>query len=192
MFFLLSRKWEFLRWNGKFTDIVLTLGVAQDPSFQDKVSLKKGKQCPELMSQRNGVGEWEGGGFWPCAILSVATSSSWGGIPHRVQEHSCPEDSPLRPGPLPAGRRSLPSLWLAEVGNASWIKAALNSHLFWVETLTCREWGDDRVLLLWEWGGFHVGEVFSRPLASDWLRLSGDSISGCICTTLSSVVAGCQ
>lgn len=41
---------------------MLTLGVAQDPSFQDKVSLKKGKQCPELVSQRNAVGEWEVGG----------------------------------------------------------------------------------------------------------------------------------
>lgn len=41
--------------------------------------------------------------------------------------------------------------------------------------LTCLEWRDDRVLLLWEWAGlFQVWEVFSRPLASDWLRLSED------------------
>lgn len=39
--------------------------------------------------------------------------------------------------------------------------------------LTCLEWGDDRVLLLWERAGlFNDGDDFSRPLASDWLRLS--------------------
>lgn len=36
--------------------------------------------------------------------------------------------------------------------------------------VTCLE--DDRVLLLRDCDRFHVGEDFSRPLASDWLRLS--------------------
>lgn len=40
--------------------------------------------------------------------------------------------------------------------------------------LTCLDWRDDSVLLLREWVGFHVGEFFSRPLASDWLRFSAD------------------
>lgn len=43
-----------------------------------------------------------------------------------------------------------------------------------LEALTCLEWGDDNVLLLRECGGLHTGDDFSRPLASDWLRLSGE------------------
>lgn len=43
------------------------------------------------------------------------------------------------------------------------------------QSRTCLEWRDDTVLLLREWDGLlNVGEDFSRPLASDWLRLSED------------------
>lgn len=43
------------------------------------------------------------------------------------------------------------------------------------QPLTCLECGDDNVLLLREFGGLHMGDDFSRPLASDWLRLSGEA-----------------
>lgn len=95
-----------------FTYILLIFGVAQDPCFQDKVSLEGRSNIVNLVTDStplaNRTAEWTD--FSPCATRSVATSSSLEDIPHRYPGWSYHEDCRPLCAFLPGGRLSLPSL----------------------------------------------------------------------------------